>query len=186
LIAYSTALTPVTGDLPSSPDEKAPTPDPMTFAIVPCAAGAFSVAMTATEACDPSGVEYYFACTAGGGHDSGWQDGSTYTDTDLTNNTSYTYKVKARDMSDNLNETEFSAEQTATTPLYSCSETIDSDLDSDCQVNFLDYAVFADAWATQSPLGDINGDNNVDLFDLAQLTIDWLTCNRDPATECWQ
>ena len=89
--AYSTALSATTQDLTP------PTPDPMTWAAVPAAAGPTSITMTATTASDPSGVEYYFQCTAGGGHDSGWQSGAAYTDTGLSEATQYTYQVKARD-----------------------------------------------------------------------------------------
>jgi hypothetical protein len=158
----------------------------MTWAIAPNAISSSKITMTASTAYDENGVKYYFDCITPGGHDSDWQYSPIYTDTSLTNNTSYTYKVKARDRSVNLNETSYSTEQTATTPLYSCSEPIDSDLDSDCQVNFLDFVVLADAWATQSSPGDIDGDTYVDLFDLTQLATEWLTCNRDPSTECWQ
>jgi len=101
---------------PADPaDETAPTPDPMTWATLPCATGGTSISMTATTASDPSGVEYYFTCTSGGGHDSGWQDSSTYEDTALSPNTSYTYTVKARDKSPNQNETGVSSIQSATT-----------------------------------------------------------------------
>ena len=71
--------------------------------------------MMATTATDTSGVEYYFECTAGGGNDSGWQDSTTYIDTGLTPETSYTYRVKARDKSANQNETGWSSEASATT-----------------------------------------------------------------------
>ncbi|MHC4654164.1 MAG: hypothetical protein ACYS91_03990 [Planctomycetota bacterium] len=71
--------------------------------------------MLATTASDDSGVEYYFTCTAGGGHDSGWQDSPAYEDTGLTPETSYTYTVKARDKSTNQNETQPSTEASATT-----------------------------------------------------------------------
>jgi hypothetical protein len=40
---------------------------------------------------------YYFQCTAGPGHDSGWQISTTYTDIGLVPDTAYTYSVKARD-----------------------------------------------------------------------------------------
>ena len=172
--------------VPTDDDFTSPTPNPMTWAIAPNAISSSKITMTASTAHDENGVKYYFECITPGGHDSGWQYSPVYTDTGLTNNTSYTYKVKARDRSANLNETSYSTEQTATTPLYSCSEPIDSDLDNDCQVNFLDFVVLADAWATQSSLGDIDGDTYVDLFDLTQLATEWLTCNRDPSTECWQ
>jgi hypothetical protein len=56
---------------------------------------------------------------------------------------------------------------------YVCSSPIASDLDGNCQVDFFDYALLADAWAG-------------DLLDMAQFIIDWLSCNRDPQSECWQ
>lgn len=99
----------------SGPDTTPPTPDPMSFASAPAATGTTSISMTAATASDPSGVEYYFECTAGGGHDSGWQDGATYEDTGLQPDTTYTYRVKARDKSANLNETAFSSTASATT-----------------------------------------------------------------------
>jgi hypothetical protein len=54
-----------------------------------------------------------------------------------------------------------------------CTTPFASDLNGDCEVDFLDYAQLADAWAG-------------DLMDIAQFAIEWLTCNRDPASECWQ
>ena len=50
-----------------TPDTAPPAPNPMTFAVAPSTSGATSIAMTATTASDPSGVEYYFTCTVGGG-----------------------------------------------------------------------------------------------------------------------
>ena len=97
-------------------DETAPTPDPMEWLTVPYATGTTSISMTATTATDDyNGVEYYFACTLGGGNDSGWQSSSTYEDIGLTPDTAYTYQVFARDTSPNLNETAGSSEAAATT-----------------------------------------------------------------------
>jgi hypothetical protein len=96
-------------------DTDPPTPNPMTWASPPTADGPNSIRMTATTASDPSGVEYYFECTAGGGNDSGWQDSATYADTGLSSTTSYTYRVKARDKSASQNETGWSPETSATT-----------------------------------------------------------------------
>ncbi|MHC4721585.1 MAG: hypothetical protein ACYS6I_02630, partial [Planctomycetota bacterium] len=96
-------------------DGTAPVPDPMTWATVPYATGTTSIAMTATTASDPNGVEYYFTCTAGGGNDSGWQDDPNYEDTGLADLTQYTYTVKARDKSSNQNETAPSSAEPATT-----------------------------------------------------------------------
>ena len=59
------------------------------------------------------------------------------------------------------------------TTAYVCTGPIISDLDGDCEVDFLDYAQLADAWAGN-------------LTEIAQFAIDWLRCNRDPASECWQ
>ncbi|MFK7910926.1 MAG: Ig-like domain-containing protein, partial [Akkermansiaceae bacterium] len=96
-------------------DLTSPTPNPTTFDIPPAALGRNSVTMTATTASDPSDVEYYFECTAGGGNDSGWQDDKIYTDTDLTSAIQYTYRVRARDKSLNQNPTGWSATASATT-----------------------------------------------------------------------
>ncbi len=109
--APSTAKSATTNPADTTP----PTPNPMTWATLPYSAGTTSIAMVATTASDPSGVEYYFDCTTAGGHDSGWQAGTAYTDTGLTPNTTYTYQVKARDKSINLNETGWSTAESATT-----------------------------------------------------------------------
>jgi hypothetical protein len=96
-------------------DTTAPSPNPMTFATPPVALGQHSITMTATTASDPSGVEYFFECTAGGGHSSVWQDSPTYTDTGLTAATQYSYQVRARDKSAAQTATAWSATASATT-----------------------------------------------------------------------
>jgi len=102
---------------PPPADTSPPTPNPMTWATQPYAGGTSSITMVASTANDSSGVEYYFDETSGnsGGSDSGWQDSTTYTDTGLQTGTTYTYKVKARDKSVNLNETSYSSSKSATT-----------------------------------------------------------------------
>jgi hypothetical protein len=103
-------------DLYYDPDVTAPTPNPMTWASVPAAAGDSSITMTASVATDNlHGVEYYFACTAGAGHNSAWQTSNTYVDTGLQAQTQYTYKAKARDTSNNHNNTGYSTAKSATT-----------------------------------------------------------------------
>ena len=99
----------------SSSETTPPSPNPMSWANPPAATLSTAITMTATTANDPAGVEYFFDCTTGGGHDSGWQDSPTYTDTGLTPSTSYTYQVKARDKSSNANETGYSPARSATT-----------------------------------------------------------------------
>jgi hypothetical protein len=96
-------------------DTTAPTPNPMTFASPPAALDQTSITMTVTTASDPSGVEYFFECTAGGGHSSAWQDSPTYTDTGLTAATEYSYRVRARDKSAVQTATAWSATASATT-----------------------------------------------------------------------
>jgi len=96
-------------------DTDPPSPDPMTWSSPPAAVDAFSITMTATTATDPSGVKYYFECTAGGGNDSGWLDSPTYVDSGLQPNTQYTYRVKASDKAATPNETGWSTEDSATT-----------------------------------------------------------------------
>ena len=99
----------------SADDFTPPSPDPMEWATPPYATSSSSIAMVATTASDPAGVEYYFQCASGGGHDSGWQNGTLYEDTGLTTSTEYTYRVKARDKSVNQNETGWSMSLPATT-----------------------------------------------------------------------
>jgi hypothetical protein len=72
--------------------------------------GSSVVNMLSTIAYDESGVEYYFEADPNypGAHDSDWQSEPNYTDTDLDPDTVYRYRVKARDMSDNQNETPWS------------------------------------------------------------------------------
>ena len=92
-------------------DTTPPEPDPMTWAVAPNSVGPTSIYMAATTAYDNATgpyVEYYFKCVSGGGHDSGWDPCSTYTDTGLVSGIEYGYQVKARDTSSNRNETEWS------------------------------------------------------------------------------
>ncbi|GAG19105.1 unnamed protein product, partial [marine sediment metagenome] len=117
--AWSGALSATTDFADTTP----PTPDPLTWAAVPHSTGTSSISMTATTASDPAGVKYYFECTAGPGHNSAWRTTTTYNDTGLDPNTQYTYRVRARDLSANQNQTAWSAPQSATTdPLGGVTE----------------------------------------------------------------
>lgn len=91
-----------------------PEPNTLTWASEPNAiAGANSIIMTATTATDGSGVQYYFKNVTLPTHNSNWQLSPIYTDTELGSGTEYTYQVKARDMSPNKNETQYSAPASA-------------------------------------------------------------------------
>lgn len=101
---------------PKPPEPLPPTPNPMTWATLPYATSRTTISMAATSAVstDGSGVEYYFECTSGDGHDSGWLETTDYTDTELTAGTSYSYRVKARNKA-NQAETAYSNPRAATT-----------------------------------------------------------------------
>ena len=96
------------------PDMTPPDPNIMTWASEPNAvAGTNSITMTATTATDENGVEYYFKNVTLPTHNSTWQPSPTYVDTELQPGTEYTYQVKARDLSPNKNETQYSAAASA-------------------------------------------------------------------------
>jgi len=98
------------------PDTTPPSPSPATWATQPYATTLTSITMTSTAATDASAVEYYFQETSGnpGGDNRDWSPRREYTDTGLTPEMTYTYRVKARDQSDNHNETEYSVPRSAT------------------------------------------------------------------------
>jgi hypothetical protein len=91
-------------------DTEPPSPDPMTWATVPYATSSSTIAMTATTATDPSGVEYQFDETSAnpGGSDRSWGDDPSYINSGLSVSTQYCYRVMARDKSINQNETGWS------------------------------------------------------------------------------
>ena len=102
--------------LPLPTDSTPPTPDPLTWDSVPLVVDFTSASMKADSARDDLyDVEYLFTNTVKG-TSSGWQDERTWTESGLDYSMLYTYKVKARDKSPNLNETAWSATQNITTP----------------------------------------------------------------------
>jgi hypothetical protein len=171
-----TRITSLTITPPTPADVTPPMPNPMGWSSAPAAASSTSITMTAATATDTAGVQYYFTCTAGGGHSSAWQDSPTYTDSGLSVNTTYSYSVKARDKSAGHNETLASTEASATTPRYGCSAYPASDFDHNCQVDFADFAGTANTWVGST----------ADWLAIQQLSADWLVCNRTPSSECWQ
>jgi len=98
------------------PDFNAPTPNPMTWSVIPTAIGSSTITMTATTAADATTpVQYYFECTNDGEANSTWQTSPTYIAQGLASSTSYSFRVKARDSSSNHNETDWSSTLSATT-----------------------------------------------------------------------
>ena len=64
--------------------------------------------MTVADVFDESGVEYFFQNTTDITHSSGWQASPFWEDRRLDPDAIYTYQVKARDLSTNYNETQYS------------------------------------------------------------------------------
>jgi alpha-L-fucosidase 2 len=75
----------------------------------------------------------------------------------------------------NLYEFRAEAGHTYTVTPYSCTPTIASDLDHDCQVNLTDFAALMNTWTG----------SQANWSSLKQFATDWLTCNRNPASACW-
>jgi len=59
---------------------------------------------------------------------------------------------------------------------YYCDGNLPADLDGNCQVDFIDYALLA----AQMPTG------TSDLVDVAMMASQWLQCGRLPSDQCWQ
>ncbi|UCG57839.1 MAG: right-handed parallel beta-helix repeat-containing protein [Phycisphaerales bacterium] len=99
-------------------DLQAPTPDPMKWASdgkpkeVYRGGGwqDYWAEMTAEEAHDPVGVEYYFECTSQPGFSSGWQVDPYYEVQVGRQGQRHRFRVKARDLSPSRNETGWSEE----------------------------------------------------------------------------
>lgn len=106
----------VTGGSGPVADTSAPTPNPATFATPPTTTGPYSMTMTATQASDTSEpVEYYFACTVGGGADSTWTEERIYNATGLSPDTLYTWTVTYRDALGNTGTASSGASDTTDT-----------------------------------------------------------------------
>lgn len=88
-----------------APDNTAPTPNPMTWALLPQATGRTTISMQATQAIDESGmpVQYALSCVAGGASCSSgvWQSSPDLLASGLSANTLYRFQIKARDSAGN-------------------------------------------------------------------------------------
>jgi hypothetical protein len=99
-------------------DTTPPTPNPMTFAVPPAPISASAISMTATTATDatpPVQYEFNFVSGGPGGTSSSWQSSTQYTDSGLSPDTAYTYRVRARDSASPPNVGNYSGNATATT-----------------------------------------------------------------------
>ncbi|GAH15486.1 unnamed protein product, partial [marine sediment metagenome] len=163
------------------PDTDPPEPLTATWDSVPYAIGQSTITMMAGEATDPSGVQYYFDETSDnpGGTDSGWQVSRTYTDSGLSPETEYTYKVQTRDMSPAQNTGNWSTSESATTDAI--TPTTNADLNGDGNVDLEDLKCLTDQWLNTGcaslPPGcacaDLDGHTFVDFNDYAILAKDW-------------
>jgi len=176
--------------LDTEDDTTPPVPDPMSFAVPPAALGPGSIAMTATNASDVSGVEYFFDCTTAGGHDSEWQDETSYTDTGLDPETEYTYRVRARDKSAAQNVTGYSGPASATTasntvPTVSFATESATGAESNAQVTVtvllshvysatttVDYVLYV-LGTTATITEDFNGSDGTLIFDPGETNKDF-------------
>jgi len=124
-----------------APDATPPSPNPLTWATAPHATGQTSIAMTASSAMDASGgIQYYFDCQTSGGHDSGWQMSATYEDMNLSPNTTYQYRVRARDSFDNQTDYSDSAFAHTDEPAQGAARNEDTGLWSDTVQQAIDAA----------------------------------------------
>lgn len=104
-----------TTSIPPQTDTAAPTANPPTWLQSPTALDESTIQMSANVGTDASGsVEYYFTCTSGGGHDSGWISSNRYTDCALTLGASCSYTVMMRDRWGNTTATSSSGNVSAT------------------------------------------------------------------------
>ncbi len=97
-------------------DVTGPEPEVTEWESEPETVSTASIRMAAKMALDSqNGVRYYFECVSGNGPDSGWQFKEMFEPNALTPGQPYTYRVKARDTSTNMNESEWSTLESART-----------------------------------------------------------------------
>lgn len=98
-------------------DVTPPSPNPMSFSVLPSPAGTTATFMQAVTASDPTGpVEYLFQeMTGNPGSALNWQSSALLNHTGLVPNTLYQYRVSARDAASTPNQTSWSAILSATT-----------------------------------------------------------------------
>ena len=95
---------------PTTNDFTAPTPTNVVWNQLPPATVSNSIILQAVAVTDANPVQYYFE-NLSSGNNSGWQSSPFWTDMGLEPRSNYTYRFKARDMSVNLNETDWSTQE---------------------------------------------------------------------------
>jgi hypothetical protein len=124
--ANETAWSSVITVMVPAPDTTPPNPDPMTWSVEPIVVDSLNIYMEATTAVDARyDVEYYFE-NVGTGSDSGWQSSAIWYELYQDYNTPLTYRVKARDISPQTNETAWSTNAIVTIPTPKSGLLIDS------------------------------------------------------------
>jgi hypothetical protein len=107
-------------------DNSPPAPSPMTWATAPVPVTESIITMTAATATDQTGVEYQFRRYAADGttllFTSPWQDSPVFSDTGLTQNTTYGYTVTVRDKT----PTQYTGDP-STPVLFATTPTLDTD-----------------------------------------------------------
>jgi hypothetical protein len=97
-----------------SEDWAPPLPTPMEWLDEPYLLSANQAVMSAVFATDSSSApQYYFDCIEDDAFDSGWISSNVYF-TSIANDVTLTFRVKARDLSENMNETGWSEEASVT------------------------------------------------------------------------
>ena len=170
----------VVGEVPPPPeDHDTPKPDPMTWASVPTATGSTSITMTATTADDNTPpVEYYFE-DVNSDVNSGWWSDPTWVDTTCEPETTYTYRVKARDGAIPHNETGWSDPCSATTPAETQQNTAPHPVD--WEVEPFETGSGMDAFANMTAAVATDDENNdpveyyFECVDIPSINSGWTT-----------
>lgn len=115
--------TPAPAPVTIAGDTTPPSPNAATWLVLPTAISDNAITMSATPGTDASGwVEYYFACTSGDGHDSGWVSFNKYQDVGVTPGAALGYSVRMRDRNGNTTAASAPASITCqTTPLLAAA-----------------------------------------------------------------
>jgi hypothetical protein len=96
-------------------DTSPPWPYTSLWKKAPAANGTSSIKMEAEWSIDKDGVQYYFECTTDSQFNSAWRDSQKYTANGLSSNTTYTFRVKTRDLSAGNFESSYSETKSAKT-----------------------------------------------------------------------